>query len=154
MISTYIQVSNVLEKVRQCHEQRADVYAGLSQKTEKENIRMYLGYMSRGERHMASVLADYCMHAPRTLLDTWMQYGPNYDLLAVPVEPRSGKEMTTDEVVDLSLQQADRRTTFYAEAVQFVDIDELRELFNSLKALEEAQKKDITQNALYLKRDI
>lgn len=152
MRPTYKKVTDVLELVRRFHKQLADFYAGLSETSDKERVQMLLDYMSRHERNFEQAFAEYSNEVGRKLLDTWIQYIPDPDMLSVPEMKDLDGNMTVDDVADILMVLDDRLVRFYSEAARRAESVELKEFFGRLKKYEEAEKSKIAENAVNIKR--
>jgi hypothetical protein len=152
MLSTYEKVSDVLESVCKYHEQLAVFYANLIDKTDQEDVRMCLLYMKGQEENLAHMRAEYLEKAPAKIRDTWMQYGPDQDLLTIPDAQSLGEEFTIDDLVDLWRQLTERLWSFYLDAEYFVDIPEIKELFRKLKSQKEDEKAKMSKDTMFLER--
>jgi rubrerythrin len=151
---TYQQVKDILNTVRGFYKQLTEFYAGLSETSDKEKVQILLKYMSHHERKFEHAFAQYSDETGRKLLETWIQYPPDPNVLYVPKAKELDRSMTVDDVADIAKELDDRLERFYSEAARLVESVELKDFFETLKEFEEAEKANVAENAVYIKKDM
>jgi hypothetical protein len=151
MKSTYKQVKDLLDVVREYHKQLKQFYTSLSDKTDDKRVQMLLDYMSRYTSNLEEGFAKYTDEVEPKLLDTWIQYVPDPELLSLPDVNNLDINMTVDDVANIAIELDDRLVSFYSEAAERVDYDSLTDVFDRLKEHEQAEKSKITENAVRIK---
>jgi len=151
MKSTYKRVDDLLGMVHRFHKQLAVFYAQLSENSDRERVQMLLQYMSRHERNFAQAMAEYDKETADKLLDTWIQYAPDRDVLSIPQAKDLDKNMTVDDVVKIAMELDEHLARFYSEAARSVDFSELKDFFCKLQEQEQADKAELARNAEMIK---
>jgi len=152
--TSYLRVREVLDAVRRFHGQLAGFYAKLTTLAKRERTRMLLGYMVSHERVMEEALRNCDTQTERKYLDTWMQYTPDRDRLSVPVADTFDPQITVEEMVTVMQDLDNRIIDFYTESIQWVDIPELRELFDRLREQERTENIEVAKQAALLEREM
>jgi rubrerythrin len=154
MESTYKRARDVLNMIRRFHQQLAEFYAQLSAISEKQRVRMLLGYMSRHEKNFERALAEYDQETASKVLDAWIQYAPDGRILSIPEAKDLHSDMSVDDVVDIAMELDDHLIKFYSEAVRCVDFSVLKEFFGKLKEQEQAEEAELARSAEDIKHYI
>ncbi len=152
MKQTYKQAKDLLDVVRDYHKHLGEFYSKLSDISDDERVQMLLDYLSRYTENIEKGFAEYTEALDPKLLETWIQYVPDPDLLSVPEAEKLDADMSVDDVANIAIELDDHLVRFYSEAAERVDYDTLTDLFDRLKEYEEAEKSKITENAVRIKR--
>ena len=67
------QTKDVLDYARTFHRQLSEYYDSLSKLAEKQRVKMLLDYLSRHEKHLDEILADYEEDASKKVMNTWLK---------------------------------------------------------------------------------
>lgn len=72
--------TDVLSAVESFHEQLGSHYERQVSRAEREDVRAFLGLLSRKEKRFARSISRYRDRAARDVLDTWLQFPPEVNL--------------------------------------------------------------------------
>ena len=144
------QTRDILNHARDFHRQVSEFYKRLSDKAEKQRVKMLLDYMSRHESNLERSMAKYQEATSKEVLDTWFQYTHDEDTLALCRDTEFKPDMTVEEVVRVALRLDDCLIKLYREMAARTDCNEAREIFKNLLALEESEKSKLARNAQLL----
>ena len=147
MKSTYKQARDIFDMIRRFHKQLAVFYEQLSEKSEKERVRMLLTYMSRHEKNFERALGEYDHETASKVLDTWIQFAPDSRILSIPEVKDLHSDMSVDDVVDIAMELDDHLIKFYSEAERCVDFNLPKEFFGKLKEQEQAEEAELAKTA-------
>ncbi len=147
MTTTYIRVKDLLEFIQNFHKQLSDYFSELSEEADKKRVKVLLSYMSRHEKNFEKATAEYNEKTKQRLMDTWMQYAPDYGMLDIEQVKRIDSDMSVDDVVDTALKLDEQLVKFYEKAERLVDYKVVKNLFAKLKVQEEADKAETVKVA-------
>lgn len=144
----YVQVRDLIERVRALHSDLAAYYHQLSDRAEQARLRLLLDYLSTHEENLQESLADYEDEGAASVLDTWVDRRHSEDLIAacaaLPEEP----DMSLDSITHIAFDVDACLMRFYRDLSQKADSEEVRETFRDLLASEEAELRRLARNAL------
>lgn len=143
-------IKDVIDYSRELHSGLSQQYAELEQLTSSERVQLMLDYLQRHERHLAEVLGRYEENAARGLLDTWLQYAPEFhpnDLLA---KARDASLCDLDELVATALEIDACMVKIYADVIENCDLDDVKEVARSLMQLENNEEQNLARSAFRL----
>lgn len=152
-VMAFETTKDVLDHVRQFHQQLSEFYNRLSQKAEKERVKMLLDYLSRHEKHLENSMADYEAEVSANILKTWFQYPPPKDMLTTcqSLSIDDYDVLTVDSVVILALDLDNCLISLYREMIKNSESTEVREVFENLLAMEQKEELELVRNSLELK---
>ena len=144
---------DVLDHAREFHGQVSEYYRQLSEKVQKERVKMLLEYMSRHEKHLEENLSNYEEDVSGRILNAWFQYPPPKDILKTVVSlTLEGKEnLTVDEVIELALRIDGCVIQLYQKMAADSKFVEVKEVFTNLLEMEKHREMDLVRDALHLK---
>jgi rubrerythrin len=154
MRSTYKTARDILNMIRRFHQQLSEFYEQLSEISEKKRVRMLLEYMSRHEKNFEQALAEYDHENASKVLDAWIQYAPDSDILSIPKAKNLHSDISVDDVVDIAMELDDHLIKFYSEAERCVDFSVLKDFFGRLKEQEQADEAELVRSAEDIKHYI
>jgi rubrerythrin len=154
MRSTYKTARDILNMIRRFHHQLSEFYEQLSEISEKKRVRMLLEYMSRHEKNFEQALAEYDHETASRVLDAWIQYAPDGDILSIPEAKKLHSDMSVDDVVGIAMELDNHLIKFYSEAERCVDFNILKDFFGRLKEQEQADEAELVRSAEDIKHYI
>ncbi|MFG0333804.1 MAG: hypothetical protein ACF8TS_10615 [Maioricimonas sp. JB049] len=131
------QVKDVLEWMRSVHKDVCSRFESLGTHVDNERVKLLLGYIERKETLLSDSLQQYEREAPRSVLETWVQFYPD--------EVQDRRRLLQDLEDDATLegvvehcQQVDRALIRTCQIVAGeADCEKVSSLFTSLAGLEE-----------------
>ncbi len=148
MRATYGQVKNVLEAATEFHRDLERLYGQLAAKTNRQDARMLLDYMSRDEKHFEQALVEMQSEHQEKVLEAWMQYEPDDRVLDVPHAEELRDGMTVDDILELALRLDEKLVVFYTQAAELVELPEAKDLFSKLAEQQEDRRREFKVNVL------
>lgn len=144
---TTLRTRDVLDQAHAFHTQLAGYFAGLSDAADNERVRLLYSYLSQHEQLLSQILTRYRGDAPSRLMDAWLQNVPDDRALHACAVLDLQPDTDPDEVVMASLSYDDCLIALY-RAMQEASTQqpEVKELFDTLLALEENEKHRTTLN--------
>lgn len=144
---------DVLEHAREFHGQLSDYYAQLSEKAERERVKMLLDYLSRHEKHLEKSLEAFEQDVSEGILKTWFQFPPPKATLATcqALVLEKERDISIDGVIDLALQMDECLVQLYQEMIKSSESEQVREVFKNLLAMEKHEEVELVRNAFRLK---
>lgn len=144
---------DVLDHVRQFHHHLSEFYHNLSNKTEKQRVKLLLDYLSGHEKKLEENLARYEEDVSERILNAWFQYPPPKEVLnkcrCVAIEDKD--DLSVDSVIEMVLQLDDCLIDLYEEMIKSSEFEEVKEVFNNLLEMTKQEKMDLVRDANELK---
>jgi len=141
------QVKDVLHHVIDFHKALASDYRKLAGEAEDERVRLLLRYLADHENKMRQGLTRYTEGDDRNVLDTWMQNTPDLEQPHVLADLRGCLAGTTvEDIADTAERIHATLEKLYRELVEASEIDEERELFQSLADFQNAETRRLVRN--------
>jgi len=144
---------DVLDYVRGFHRHLSEFYHNLSNKTEKQRVKILLDYLSGHETHLEENLVRYEEDVSERILNAWFQYPPPKEVLnackCVVIEDK--EDLSVDSVIEMALQLDDCLIDLYKEMVKSSEFDEVKEVFSNLLAMTRQKKMDLVRDSNELK---
>lgn len=133
-------VAEIVACSREIHRALSEQYAELEQLASTEQIQFLLDHLSRHERHMAQALTRFQGDAAHAILNTWLQYSPEFhpqSLSELVNKVRGARLDDVRDVVRVALEVDDYLVAIYREILENTDSTKAREVFANLLQMEE-----------------
>lgn len=146
-MKTFETVKDVLGNARELHHLAGNLYRQLQGEIKDERAKILLGYMAEHEDKMEDNMVRYESHASQSILMTWMQYTleetPQRFIDALDVS----STMNVGAVTDLGYKVDSYLVNVFDEITQTAVTNDLRDVFQSLRSMEEEEKHALTRAA-------
>jgi len=145
---SYSTVRDILDFSEKLHRHTAALYEGLRDTTQRERVDMMLKLLSSHEQKLAEVTAAYRDETKGRVLDEWHQFEPADvgDLLDGAKE--SHADIAIEELVNIALKVDEYLIAAYRQFAADASSGKVRELFEDLAGLEQAEKISAVRAAL------
>lgn len=143
-------MKDVIDYSRELHNRLSQQYSELEQLATSERARLMLDYLQRHERHLAETLDQYEVVAAKGLMDTWLQYAPDFPIDTLLDKARNSALNDVDKLVASALEIDDCMLKIYRDIVEKSDLDDIKELAKSLLQMENNEEHNIARNAFRL----
>lgn len=133
-------VAEIVAFSREIHRALSEQYAELEQLASTEQIQLLLDHLSRHERHMAQALTQFHSDAAHGMLNTWLQYSPEFHpqfLSELVNKVRGARLNDVRDVVRVALEVDDYLVAIYREMLENTDTAKAREVLANLLQMEE-----------------
>lgn len=144
------QAKTILNHMRDFHSTIAEYYHELSEHTEKERVKMLLKYLEEHEIHIVDVLADYTDYLPPSVSETWFNFSPCTAKLGELKSMIALEIPKVDDIIEFALRLDNCIIETYREIVNSAESDKVKELFENLLKLEEAERTRVVINTARL----
>lgn len=141
-------VREIVDFARQLHQALASQYAELEQLATSERAQLLLDYLGRHERQLAEALANYEADIAQGMMNTWLQYAPEFYPEGLVDSVRSVDLNKVDSVLSAALAVDDYLVDLYREMADRAELADLKEVFTGLLELEDSERRQIAKNAL------
>ena len=132
------QAEHLVGIARDFHTRLSAYYHRLAGQTANTRLQLVLSHLSEQEARLSTTLSECVRDTHQAVLTQWLKFPPTLRLPDLQKNPLSDPGCIPDDVVLLS-QRMDRvLATMFAEAARGEVSSEVRELFESLVALEQA----------------
>ena len=140
---------DVLDHARKFHTQLSEFYSLLSNKSEKQRVKLLLDYMSQHEKYLEETLTRYKEEVSEKILNTWLKYPPPPEILETCREVSINKtdDLTVDDVIELGVKLNQCLIDLYKEMIKNSETDEMREVFTNLMEMERRQELELVRDA-------
>jgi hypothetical protein len=129
-MENYTTVRAILTTARQYHHELAERYEQWAEQVEDVRVSFLLRQMSQQEHEFDDKMASYTNQHVDRLLDTWLQYSPEKDLLKELVSQQDLPTDTTVLQVGILVNHFDQALIeYYSKAALQSFPGEVRELF-------------------------
>ena len=129
---------DVLEHVKQFHQEIGNRYQRISGETDKKRLKMLLDYISEREQKLADAVSVFTERTSDKVLDTWFQYTSDDTPIQRLLDTDISADMSPDDLMRVTMQISEHFNALYRDIVAAADTDEVRTVFQNL--LDEAQK--------------
>lgn len=96
---TYQQVRDIVKRLRESHQQLRIALERPRSRTDDARTRLMLEELRREELDLQIILTRYEEESSEALLDTWLQYVPDQEVIDALNTMKFSPEMSADEVV-------------------------------------------------------
>ncbi len=149
-MKTYKKTSEIIDFIGSFHRKMSEYYMKLNEGTKKQRIKILLDYLLEHEKQREETLANYQKEASSKVLNNWFKYVPEnlpYDCFDnVVIDP----EMSVDDVVINALRLNDCLIEMYKDLIKETEVEEVKEVFNSLLIRLEKEEKNLVRDAAIL----
>ena len=149
----YMQIREMLDRVRDFHEELGNYYHQLSEAADRERIKLLLDHISKHKKRLHDGLAAYEKDAPQQVLNTWVDSEYCDQVLALCETTFASRETDVDGVIEAAIEIDNSLIDFYREVAEHATSERVREVFQNLIELEESDLRHLALSALQL-RDI
>ena len=149
----YMQIREMLDRVRDFHEELGNYYHQLSESADRERVKLLLDHISQHKKRLHDGLAAYEKDAPEQVLNTWVDSEYCDRVLAVCERTFASKETDVEGVVKAAIDLDNSLIDFYREVVEHTQSEGVRDVFQNLIEMEEGDLRHLALSALQL-RDI
>ena len=111
-MKAYKKVGEIISLAAEFRRKLETVYRRLTDKTDKERVRMLLQYLSRHERRLHEGMKHFSSEGRQRLRETRIQYVTGHEQLESP-ELDFSTELCVNDVLSVALEVDDRLLTFY-----------------------------------------
>ncbi len=149
-MKTYKKTSEIIDFVGSFHKKMSEYYMKLNEGANKQRIKMLLDYLLKHEKQREETLANYQKEASRKVLNNWFKYVPEnipYDCFDnIVIDP----EISIDDVVITALRLNDCLIEMYKNLIKETEVEEVKEVFNSLLNRLKKEEKNLVRDAAML----
>lgn len=143
-------MKDVIDCSKELHSRLSQQYAELEQLTTSERARLMLDYLQRHERHLAKTLDQYETDAATGIMNTWLQYTPEFHLDELLDKARDSELSDLDKLVATALEIDDCVVRIYQDIIDNSDLNDVREVAKSLMQMESNEEHNISRSAFRL----
>lgn len=143
-----LQIKTILDHIRGYHLRLAEQLESLECRESDPRIRLLLDYMARHEINFEKTLAGYKKDTAKSILDTWIKYVPDAEILDAAKGLNLRDEMPADEVVAAVMKFDRALIDMYRELVSETAVPRVQELFAKVIELEERKDRQVSISLL------
>ena len=147
-MTTVQTAKDVIEQTKFFHKKLGDFYDNLSDKVEKERVKILLEYMSRHHDNLAAIVDEYEESISEHILETWFMFANKKCDLNPFFDATLDPTMSTQEVIKIAVDFDQCLLDTYEGILQNEISDDVREVFQGLLEMEKNEKIKLAKNAL------
>jgi hypothetical protein len=131
----YENVQQVLDVLRNIHEQMAELYCRLRHGASDARAAMLLELLENREKRSVESLGEYEEYAPKSILSTWIQvpYSKDPEEFLNRLESEVPLDLSVSEIYQLGLKVDDFIGDLLEHLQENSDIDEVKRVFENLR---------------------
>ncbi len=136
----YKTVAEIVDYSREIHRALSAQYAELEQLASTEQAQFLLDYLNRHEQHMAQALSQFQGDGAQAILNSWLQYSPEFYPQSLPElvdKVRGARLKDVRDIVRVALEVDDYLVKIYQEILENTDSAKVREVLSNLLQMEE-----------------
>ncbi|MDH4030623.1 MAG: hypothetical protein OEU49_07235 [Chromatiales bacterium] len=141
------QTRVILQQIQKFHEDMALTYHNRSAAAESTRVRMLLDYLGGRHTDLAFGVANFQRHAPNSALEAYTHF--EHDIRDLRQRLRRALERTwdIDEITGIAMEVTDKFLDAFQRASGKAGDEALREVFQSLVAGTERERRKLARNA-------
>ncbi len=141
----YEQVAKILDRAKKFHHDLSELYQRLEDTAPQEDeiVHIILGYMTDHEKKLEMKLFAFESTVTQNIKDTWFQFPPAERLEVALDELRFCESMSVKDLVALSLRFDNALISFYREAAESAQADQVRDIFENLYHEGQSERKKL-----------
>lgn len=147
-MTTVQTAKDIIEQTKAFHKRLGNFYKELSDKVEKERVKLLLDYMSRHQENLAGIMDEYESGVSEHILNTWFMYVNKECDLSPFFNAKLGPDMTAQEAIQVAIDLDKCLLETYEAMLQNDIPDDVSEVFQGLLDLEKREKISMAKNAL------
>lgn len=144
------RVADLIDHAKSFHLLIADYYQNLRWNAQNPRLKLLLDYLIDHEKGLQDRLVEYSENAPTKVINTWFQF--------TTCEERFGQLKSSLNAADLSVEDVIVRTICLYDCLisnfeilaKNAEIDEVRDVFNAIAAMERKEQRKIVRNSRML----
>ena len=136
---SYVQVRDVLERLKRYYRRLGDLYENLSETSHDERVQLLLEHMGRHERSFSRVVARYERDGSEGVLNTWLQYEFDKGIEEAFQEAEMHANPSVDEIIRFSQKIDQAFVDAYRQLAMYTDAPRIQEFFESLLEMEQGK---------------
>lgn len=145
------QVRDFLDYGRALHGEIQAYYDALGEHTDKERLKMLLGYLSRHEQRMEESLLRFEQVTRKAVLDVWLSHSPRVNIQEMIGQCDPLENMSLDDMVDVALRFDAAMIKLYRDVAEGTADARVREVFHNIVAMEESDANKLMCDASALR---
>jgi len=137
---------DALKHAKDFHQKLVVFYQKLAKDENMPRTQLLLEYMISEEKNLAESLTHYEKNTPSGVLDTWLQYANDQEVLKLPIVKNYPSTQSMDDILELSMKMSDELITVYQMVAEQVDEHKVKDIFNNLADMQWQKQKRISMN--------
>lgn len=137
---------DALKHAKDFHLQLSVFFESLAKQENAPKTQLLLEYMIQQEKILAESLDRYEKNTPPGVLDTWLQYANEENILKIPNINALPSKMLMDDIIELSMKMSDELTEVYSLVAEQLDENKVREVFNNLYDMQIQKQRRLSIN--------
>lgn len=137
---------DAIKHAKSFHVSLYQLYEFMATRENSQKVKLVLDYMIQHEKDLAETLNNYEKNTSTGVLDTWLQYTNDNNILKIPEQETLKSTMSIEDIFELSIGFSDALIEVYKQVEEQVDETELKEIFISLANMQDKEKRKLSMN--------
>jgi nitrogenase subunit NifH len=137
---------DAIKHAQSFHVQLCEFYSFLATQEITQRVALLLDYMIQHEKKLAGSLHDYEKNTRAGILDTWLQFTNDLNILTIPKTEDLPSTHSLEDIVELSMKFSDELIEVYTQIAEQADESQLKEIFTHLAQNQTQAKKLLSTN--------
>lgn len=137
---------DVLKHAKTFHLQLNDFYKLIEEQENTPKAQLLLEYIISQEASLAKHLDHFEKETPAGVLDTWLQYVNDEEILQIPKVNASHSKQSVDDILKISMKMSDELIEVYRLVEAQVDESNVKEIFDNLANMQLQKQRQISVN--------
>ncbi len=148
----YKTVKDILDWTAELHRQLADLARQYAEDPDHQRLKLVVDYLADHEAHLKQATLAFEKDIPEGVLATWFYRAPDFEMPDLAEEAEAlARADNIEQVVSRVVDFHEQIVTIYRNLAEQTNNDRIRDLFESLAALEEHDKLRLVRNAHHLR---
>jgi rubrerythrin len=137
---------DAIKHAQSFHIQLCELYKFMATQENIQRVALLLDYMIQNEKKLADTLKDYEKNTPAGVLDTWLQFTNDSNILKVPKNEDLSPAKSVEDIVKFSMESSDELIEVYTQIAEQADEPKVKEIFTHLAQNQIQAKKLLSMN--------
>jgi hypothetical protein len=148
----YKTVKDILDWTAELHRQLGLLAEKVAEDPERDRLKLVVDYLADHEARLKQAMLDFEKDIPEGLLSTWFDRAPDFPMPDLVQDAHDlAHAVNIEQAVSLVVEFHDQIVTIYNNLAEQTNNERIRELFESLAALEEHDKLRLVRNAHHMR---
>lgn len=152
-METFKQAKDLLMWVRTLHRRMKEAYADAADQAGEGRPALLFRFLEQHEHAFETSIAE-ALSDHDDVLDTWIQYAPDKELLEPFQSYTPSPDMDEAAVADTAQKMSDALLQFFSEAVDRLKTEPAREVFEQLLKKQESDRAKLAEHLDSIQRGI
>jgi rubrerythrin len=128
------------------HRELGGIFKNMAGQEHSEKEKLLLEYISHQESALADSLTQFEENTPVGVLDTWIQYADDANILKPPSTDDINEVHSLEEILTLAMKMSNEFIALYQQVEAQLDEAKVKEIFHNLSDMQIQKQKRLSMN--------